>query len=76
MANKLAPRTFAAIVDMCGMAKLSDDIAFGIEGGSSLNAGYSQDPESPEYLTPDAQALRDLGNPTHLKQMVDWGQKR
>ncbi|MBX3180825.1 MAG: DUF2920 family protein [Candidatus Hydrogenedentes bacterium] len=75
MANKLAPRTFAAIVDMCGMAKLSDDIAFGIEGGSSLNAGYSQDPESPEYLTPDAQALRDLGNPVHLKQMVDWGQE-
>jgi hypothetical protein len=28
MANKLAPRTFTAIVDMCGMKKLSDDIAF------------------------------------------------
>jgi len=75
MANKLAPRTFAAIIDMCGMAKLSDDIAFGLEGGSRLNAGYSQDPESPEYLSPDAQALRDNGNPAHLKQMVDYGQE-
>ncbi len=75
MVNKLAPRTFAAIVDMCGMAKLSDDIAFGIEGGSRLNAGYSKDPATPEYLSPDAQALRDLSNPTHLKQMVDYGQE-
>lgn len=75
MVNKLAPRTFAAIIDMCGMAKLSDDIAFGLEGGSRLNADYSQDPDHPEYLSPDAQALRDLGNPTHLKQMVDWGQE-
>ena len=74
MVNKLAPRTFAAIIDMCGMAKLNDDIAFGLEGGSRLNAGYSQDPASKEYLSPDAQALRDLGNPTHLKQMVDFGQ--
>lgn len=75
MANKLAPRTFSAIVDMCGMAKLSDDIAFGLEGGSELNAGYSQETDSPKYLSPDAQALRDLGNPVHLTQMVDWGQE-
>ncbi len=27
MANKLAPRTFSGIIDMCGMPKLSDDIA-------------------------------------------------
>ena len=75
MANKLAPRTFAAIIDMCGMAKLSDDIAFGLDGGSRLSAGYSQDPESPEYLSPDAQALRDNGNPAHLKAMVAYGQE-
>jgi hypothetical protein len=75
MVNKLAPRTFAAIIDMCGMAKLSDDIAFGLEGGSPLNAGYSQAPENPTYLSPDAQALRDLGNPIHLKQMKDYGQE-
>ena len=75
MANKLAPRTFAAIVDMCGMAKLNDDIAYGLEGNSYLNARYSQDPASPQYLSPDAQALRDLSNPIHLKQMVDYGQE-
>lgn len=75
MANKLAPRTFAAIIDFCGMARLSDDIAFNLEGGSRLNAGYSQDPESPAYLTADAQVLRDLGDPTHLKQMKDYGQE-
>ncbi|RLT11670.1 MAG: hypothetical protein DWI22_00780 [Planctomycetota bacterium] len=28
MANKLVPRTFACVVDMCGMKKLSDDVAF------------------------------------------------
>src|SRR5438477_1394324 len=28
MANKLAPRTFACIVDLSGMNKLSDDVAF------------------------------------------------
>ncbi len=75
MANKLAPRTFAAIIDFCGMAVLSDDIAFNLEGGSPLNAGYSQDPESPAYLTADAQVLRDLGETTHLKQMKDYGQE-
>lgn len=75
MANKLAPRTFAAIIDMCGMAKLNDDIAYGLEGNSYLNAGYNKDPDSPEYLSPDAQALRDLSNATHLKQMVDYGQE-
>ena len=38
MANKLAPRTFAAIIDLCGMKKLTDDIAFNLPGGSDLNA--------------------------------------
>jgi len=66
MANKLAPRTFACIIDMCGMARLNDDIAFNLPGGSSLNARYSRDPESPNYLDPGAQELRYIGNPAHL----------
>jgi hypothetical protein len=57
------------------MAKLNDDIAYGLEGNSYLNAGYSQDPASPRYLSDDARALRDLGNPTHLQQMIAWGQE-
>jgi hypothetical protein len=73
MANKLAPRTFAAIVDMCGMAKLNDDIAYGLPEGSRANACYSADPESPRYLTPDAQLLRFAGYPPHLKTMKDLG---
>jgi hypothetical protein len=28
MADKLAPRTFACVIDLCGMKKLSDDVAF------------------------------------------------
>ncbi|HOZ47620.1 MAG TPA: hypothetical protein PK468_13505, partial [Candidatus Hydrogenedentes bacterium] len=54
MANKLAPRTFACAVDMCGMAKLADDIAYGIPGRTRLNAGYSRDAASAAYLAPDA----------------------
>lgn len=73
MANKLAPRTFAAIVDMCGMAKLNDDIAFGLPGGSRADACYSPDPESPRYLAPDAQLLRFVGFPDHLKTMRELG---
>lgn len=73
MANKLAPRTFTGIVDMCGMAKLSDNIAFGLPGGSKASACYSRDPESPRYLTPDAQAVRDVGNADHVKTMKALG---
>lgn len=73
MANKLAPRTFACVVDLCGMPKLSDDIAFGLEGGSELNANYSRDPAAPNYLSPDAQALRFIGNPDHLAAMKALG---
>ncbi len=69
MANKLAPRTFACIVDISGMAKLTDDIAFGLPGGSDLNAGYSQDKGSKTYLTRDAQELRFIGNAEHLATM-------
>ena len=66
MANKLAPRTFACVIDMCGMKKLSDDIAFDLPGGSGLNARWSQDTNSGNYLSPDEQALRFVGEPQHL----------
>lgn len=73
MANKLAPRTFTAVVDMCGMKRLSDDIAFNLPGGSTLNARYSNDPAEPNYLSPDEQALRFIGNPAHLETMRQLG---
>lgn len=73
MANKLAPRTFACCIDMCGMAKLSDDIAFNLPGGSDLDARFSRDKSHPYYLTPDHQELRFVGNPAHLKIMKELG---
>ena len=73
MANKLAPRTFACSINMCGMARLTDDIAFGLEGGSRLSARYSPDPESPRYLSHGAQALRYVGHPGHLAAMRELG---
>ena len=66
MAAKLAPRTFACIVDMCGMKKLSHDVAFNLPGGSSLNARWSRDPKSKNYLSVDHQELRFVGHPWHL----------
>ena len=66
MVNKLAPRTFACVIDMCGMAKLSDDMAFNLPGGSGLNARWSRDPDSPNWLSPAAQEIRFIGNPAHL----------
>jgi len=73
MVNKLAPRTFTCVIDKCGMAKLSDDIAFGLPNGTRLNAGYSRDPQSDRYLTKDAQALRFVGHPGHLATMRQLG---
>jgi dipeptidyl aminopeptidase/acylaminoacyl peptidase len=73
MANKLAPRSFACIVDMCGMNKLSDDIAFNLPGGSSLNARWSRDPNSPNFLSSDEQELRFVGMPSHLATMKQLG---
>ena len=73
MANKLAPRTFACVVDMCGMKKLSDDIAFNLPGGSGLKARYSRDPKSPNFLSLDHQELRFIGNPDHLAEMKRLG---
>jgi dienelactone hydrolase len=73
MANKLAPRTFACVIDLCGMKKLSDDIAFNLPGGSDLNARYSRDPKSKNYLSIDEQELRFVGNPDHLAEMKRLG---
>ena len=66
MANKLAPRTFACVIDLCGMKKLTDDIAFNLPGGSDLNARYRREPADPYHLTLDHQELRFLGNRDHL----------
>ena len=66
MANKFAPNTFACIVDLSGMASLTDDFAYHLPGGSPANARYSHDRSSPAYLSPDMQEIRDLGNPGHL----------
>lgn len=73
MANKLAPRTFAVVIDLCGMKKLSDDIAFNLPGGSELNARYVRDPAHTFHLSPDAQELRFLGHPGHLAIMKHLG---
>lgn len=73
MANKLAPRTFTAVVPMCGMPKLGDDIAFNLPGGSRLNARWSRDPASPNYLRPAAQEIRFIGHPAHLRVMKELG---
>jgi hypothetical protein len=67
MVNKFAPRTFACVIDICGMPGLTDAIAYGkTEHGANLNAGYSRDPASPAFLTADMQAIRDPGHPGHL----------
>lgn len=73
MCNKFAPNTFTGIVDICGMPRLSDDIAYNLPGGSSLDARYSQDKKSPNYLSPGGQEIRYLGNPHHLKLMKARG---
>ncbi len=73
MVNKLAPRTFACNIDMCGMTRLTDDMAFNLPGGTGLNARYSRDPSNPFYLTPDHQQLRFVGDPTHLEVMKKLG---
>ncbi len=64
MVNKLAPSSFACIVDICGMPGLTDEIAF---GKGNLNAGYSDDPESPKFLTKAMQEIRDPGHLPHLR---------
>ncbi len=73
MANKFAPRTFACVVDLCGMAKLSDDIAFGLPGGSRLDAGYRRDGDASRALPTHAQEIRFVGHPVHLEKMRALG---
>ena len=73
MVNKLAPRTFTAAINLSGMAKLPDDLAFGTSTRTTLNAFYSPDPESPFYLSPDAQAIRNPGDPAHAALMKQLG---
>ena len=73
MANKLAPRTFAGIIDLCGMPKLTDIVAYNLPGSGGLDARYSRDPASPNYLNPDAQELRFVGHPEHCRLMKSWG---
>ncbi len=75
MANKLAPRTFSAVIDMCGMPKLSDDIAFNLPSGSGLNARWNRDPASPFYLSPAEQEIRFIGHPGHLAKMKELGNR-
>lgn len=73
MVNKLAPRTFACIIDLCGMARLTDDIAYNLPGGSDLDARYSRDPFSRNFLSVDDQQIRDPGRPEHLAVMKKQG---
>ena len=73
MAGKLAPRTFACIVDLCGMKKLSADIAFHLPGGSDLDARWSRDRASKNYLSPDEQDIRFAAHPKHLGLMKQLG---
>lgn len=73
MANKLAPRTFACVVELSGMAKLADDLAFGIPGRTSLNAGYSREAGSDRFLSADEQAIRFIGHPEHARVMKQLG---
>lgn len=73
MANKLAPRTFTAVVDMCGMKKLSDTLAYKLAGSGGLDANWSRDPASPLYLAPGAQEIRFVGHPVHLAEMKRLG---
>jgi predicted esterase len=73
MCNKFAPHTFACIVDLSGMASLTDDIAYNLPGGANLNARYSRDKSNPAYLAPGMQEIRDLGNPVHLALAAKLG---
>jgi dienelactone hydrolase len=73
MANKLAPRTFTAVVDMCGMKKLSDALAYNLPAAGGLNARWSRDPASPNFLAPGEQEIRFVGHPAHLAEMKRLG---
>jgi len=71
MAAKFAPHTYAVAVDCCGMPGLIDAIAYGTgEWGTTLNAAYSRDPESPSYLAAHAQRIRDYGDLEHCRVLA------
>jgi predicted esterase len=70
MAMKLAPHSFACGVDICGMPGLIDAIAFGTGEGTAINAGYSRDPNAPDYLSPDMQRIRDFGDLEHCRLLA------
>lgn len=73
MAGKLAPRTFTCLIDLCGMKKLTDDVAFNLPGGSELNARWSRDPHHPYFLTPGHKEIRFVASPEHLWTMKTLG---
>ena len=73
MANKLAPRTFTCVVDMCGMKKLSDALAYNLPAAGGLDGRWSRDPASANYLSPGAQEIRFVGHPAHLAEMRRLG---
>lgn len=73
MANKLAPRTFTCVVDMCGMKKLSDALAYNLPAASGLDARWSRDAASPYFLSAGAQEIRFVGHPAHLAEMRRLG---
>jgi dienelactone hydrolase len=73
MANKLAPRTFACVIDMCGMKKLSDALAYNLPAASGLDARWSRDATNAYFLTPGAQEIRFVGHPAHLAEMKRLG---
>ncbi|NBV21416.1 MAG: alpha/beta fold hydrolase [Proteobacteria bacterium] len=73
MANKLAPRTFTCVVDMCGMKKLSDALAYKLPASGGLDGRWSRDQASPNFLAPGAQEIRFVGHPAHLAVMKRLG---
>lgn len=75
MSAKLAPRTFACVVDVCGMKKLSDDIAFHLPGGSDLNARWNRTAGSSNFLSVDDQEIRFVAHPGHLAEIKRRGSR-
>ncbi len=73
MVMKLAPHTFAAGVDICGMPGLIEEIAYRDreEGSPPPTAGYSRDPNDPRYLTRDMIEIRDFGHPEHCRLVAE-----
>lgn len=73
MSNKLAPRTFTCVVDMCGMKKLSDALAYNLPAAGGLNGRWTRDPANSNFLSPGAQEIRFVGHPAHLSEMKRLG---